>query len=45
VRVTGDPQAQAVLRERGFRQVRRFSWSAAADAHIAVYGEAAERGR
>lgn len=45
MRVTEDPQARAVLRERGFRQAGRFSWAAAAKAHLAVYREAAERGR
>jgi glycosyltransferase involved in cell wall biosynthesis len=42
-RVAEDEELRTGLRARGFHQASRFSWSAAADAHLSVYRRAAER--
>jgi glycosyltransferase involved in cell wall biosynthesis len=42
--VVSDGAVREALRARGFEQARRFSWSDAADAHVAVYREAVSSG-
>lgn len=42
--VAGDREVRRRLRERGLAQAKRFSWQAAADAHLAVYHRAAQLG-
>jgi glycosyltransferase involved in cell wall biosynthesis len=42
--VVGDPDLRERLRRKGFDQARRFSWRAAAEAHLAAYRRAAELG-
>jgi glycosyltransferase involved in cell wall biosynthesis len=43
-RLVGDETLRSSLRERGFAQAGRFSWPAAADAHLSVYRRAAGGG-
>jgi glycosyltransferase involved in cell wall biosynthesis len=42
-RITTDDELRKSLRARGFEQAAKFSWRAAADAHLAVYRRAASQ--